>query len=110
MSSMSDDGFNDVEPDWPAKDPEKGGKPAHDRNDLRLREKLGPDGWRKFLRKRRIKSQKSLEGPKEVPLEYRGVRPTFNFHVSSRTKHSYRDRYEQKQSPHLDDTFEDDTW
>ena len=85
-------------------------KPPLARKELRLREKLGSDGWRKYLRQLRNKSKESLEGLKDVPLEYRGERPTFNFptYISSRTKNSYRDRYEKSQAPRPEDPFEDD--
>lgn len=108
---MPDDGFNDIEPDWPAAKPQKRERPPTEGSELRVRGQLGPDGWRKYLRQVRNKSQVSLQGPKEVPLEYRGERPTFNFpiYVSSRTKDSYRDRYIQKQSPLPDDPFDDDS-
>ena len=111
MCTILDDGFNEVEPDWPAKKPARGKKPSSGQKELILRKKLGPDGWRKYLRQLRNKSRESLEGPKDVPLEYRGERPTFNFpiYISSRTKDSYRDRYEQRQSPRPDDLFDDDT-
>lgn len=95
---MLDDGFNDVEPDWPANKPAGRQARPPERKELKVRNRLGPDGWRKYLREVRKKSKQSLEGPEEVPLELRGERPTFNFpvYVSSHTKDSYRKRYEAK--------------